>query len=88
MQVQSSTQHSGLRIWQCHSCGLGHNDSSDLIPVPGTPYGSREIKKGKKEKFSSGKERLPICTVTRAGVMETSCSLFGVCELFCLSFPL
>ena len=24
--------HSGLRIQHCHSCGLGHNYGSDLIP--------------------------------------------------------
>ena len=28
--------HSGLRIWHCLSCGIGHSCSSDLIPGPGT----------------------------------------------------
>ena len=32
-QVQSPTQHSGLRIWCCRSCGLGRNCSSDVIPA-------------------------------------------------------
>ena len=36
-QVQSLAQHSGLRIWCCHSCSLGHNCSSYLIPGQGTP---------------------------------------------------
>ena len=31
-QVQSPAGHSGLRIWGCHSCSIGHNCSSDLIP--------------------------------------------------------
>ena len=38
MQVQSLAQHSGLRIWCCHSCSLGHSCGSNLIPGLGTPY--------------------------------------------------
>ena len=45
MQVQSLIWHSGLRIQQCHSCGLGHNCGSDLIPDSGPPYASRQPKK-------------------------------------------
>ena len=38
MQVRSPAQHSGLRIWRCHSCGIVCNCGLDLIPVLGTPY--------------------------------------------------
>ena len=38
MQVRSLAWHSGLRIWRCHSCGLGCDCSSDLIPGLGTPH--------------------------------------------------
>ena len=48
-QVQSQAQHSGLCIWHCRSCGLGHNCSSDLIPGPETPYSEGQPKKKKKE---------------------------------------
>ena len=37
MQVQSLAWHSGLRIWHCHSCGVGCNCGSDLIPSLGQP---------------------------------------------------
>ena len=44
MLVRSLTQHSGLRIWCCHSCG------SDMIPGPGTPCAAGWPKKKKKMK--------------------------------------
>ena len=34
MQVQSLAPHSGLRIWHCHSCGIGHSCGSNVIPWP------------------------------------------------------
>ena len=37
-QVRSLARHSGLRIWCCHSCGLGLNGGFDLIAGPGTVY--------------------------------------------------
>ena len=46
-QVQSPAQHSGLRIWCCHSCGVGCNCSLDLIPDLETPYAKRWPKKKK-----------------------------------------
>ena len=46
-QVQSLVWHSGLRIWHCCTCGLGHNFGSDLIPGLGTPYASGQPKKRK-----------------------------------------
>ena len=36
--------HSGLRIWQCHRCGLGLNCGSELIPGLGVPYAARQPK--------------------------------------------
>ena len=56
MKVQSLAQHSGLRIWHCHSCGLGRNCCSDLIPVPGTPCASGWPKM-KKQKHNEIKNR-------------------------------
>ena len=46
-QVRSPARHSGLRIQCCHSCGLGCNCGSDLIPGSGTAYavGSQRDKK-------------------------------------------
>ena len=41
------TWHSGLRIWLCHSCSVGCNLSSDLIPDPETPYATEWPKKKK-----------------------------------------
>ena len=45
---QSSTQHGELRIWSCHSCGIGYTCGSDSIPGPGLPYamGAAINKKG------------------------------------------
>ena len=39
-QVHSLARLSGIRILHCHSCGLGHDYSSDLIP------GQEKKKKG------------------------------------------
>ena len=47
-QVQSPAQHSELRIWPCHSCGLGRNCSWDLTPGPGTPYAMGQQEKEEK----------------------------------------
>ena len=38
MQVESPAQHSGLRIRCCHSCSLGRNYGSDMLPGSGTSY--------------------------------------------------
>ena len=38
--VWSPVQHSVLRIQYCHSCSLGCNCRSGLIPCLGTPYAS------------------------------------------------
>lgn len=48
-QVQSLTHHSGLRIWRCHTCGLGRNCSSALIPGLGTPRAEGQPKKKRKK---------------------------------------
>ena len=37
-QVRFPARHSGLTIWCCHSCGLGHSCSSEVIPGLGAPY--------------------------------------------------
>ena len=50
MQVQSSAQHSELRIWHCRSCGLGHKYSSDLILGLGTTYAEGQPKKKKRKR--------------------------------------
>ena len=50
LQVQSPAQYSGLGIWHCHSCSLGHNSGLDLIPGPGTPYATGQPKMKKKKK--------------------------------------
>ena len=47
-QVQSLTQHSGLRIWCCRSHGLGYSYGLDLIPGRRTPYATEQPKKKKK----------------------------------------
>ena len=49
-QVQSLVWHSGLRIQDCHSCCLGIDCGSDLIPGLETPYASRAAKKEKEKK--------------------------------------
>ena len=41
---------SGLRIRCCHSCSLGCNCGSDLIPGLGTPYAKGQPKKRKRKK--------------------------------------
>ena len=50
MQVPYSAQRSGLRTWHCHSCSLGCNRGSDLIPGLGTPYAAGWPKKRKERK--------------------------------------
>lgn len=61
---------SGLRILCCHSCGLGHNGVSDLIPGLGIPCaaGWRKEKKG-----SPG--NLPSTLPPRGGRLKTNCAL-------------
>ena len=51
-QVLSPVEHRGLKIQCCHSCGLGLNCGSDLIPGPGVSYavGRSKMKKTKKKK--------------------------------------
>ena len=49
-QVPPPAWHSGLRIWHCHSCGLGHNCGSALISGWGTPYAWVQPKKEGKKK--------------------------------------
>ena len=49
-QVQCLAWYSGLRIQHCHSCSVGGNSGSDLIPGPGTPYATRWPKKKKEKK--------------------------------------
>ena len=49
-QVPSQAWHSELRIQHCHSCSVGCNCSSDLIPVSSTLYVTGWPKKKKKKK--------------------------------------
>ena len=49
-QVRSPALSSGLRIWSCHSCGLGCNYGSDLIPGLGAPYATGQPKRKRKKK--------------------------------------
>ena len=48
----------GLRIWHCHSFGVGRNSSLDTFPGLGTPYtsGWSKKKRGKKKKEKKKKE--------------------------------
>ena len=55
--VRSPTQHSGLGIWGCCSCGLGCNCGSDLIPGPEAPHATGKPKKKKKKKRKKEKKR-------------------------------
>ena len=47
-----ASQHSGLRVQHCHSCHVGCNCSSDLIPGPGIPYAAERQKKRERERDS------------------------------------
>ena len=58
MQVRSLAQHSGLRIWHCHSYGLGCNYSSYVIPGLGTPGQPRKKKEEEKKKKKGEKTGL------------------------------
>ena len=40
---------SGLRIWCCHSCGVGDSRGSDSIPGPELQYATGVAKKGIEE---------------------------------------
>ena len=55
---------SGLRIWGCHSFGLGHNCSSDLIPGLGTPYTPGRLKKKKQKTNPCPPPKLALNPVT------------------------
>ena len=48
--IQSLVQCSGLRIWHCCSCGIGHSSGSDLTPGLRTPYALGAAKKEKRKK--------------------------------------
>ena len=50
MQVGSPAWHSGLGIQCCHSCGLGHNCSSDMNTGLRTPYAVGQPKKKERKK--------------------------------------
>ena len=49
-RFQPLVWHGGLRISCCHTCGVGLNCSSDLIPDLGTPYATGQPKEGEKKK--------------------------------------
>ena len=51
-EVQSPACHSGLRIWCCHGCGIGHSCGLDSVPGLETSVccGCSHKKKRKKEK--------------------------------------
>ena len=61
VQPPSPAQFSGLRIWHCHSCGVGCNCSSDSIPGLGLSMcrggEERKIKEGRKEKEERKRKR-------------------------------
>ena len=61
-QVQSPSQHSGLRIWHFGSYGTGHSSSSDLNPGLGTStcHGSGQKKK-KRERENNDVKGTSIC---------------------------
>ena len=48
---------SGLRIWHCHSCGVGHSCGSDSIPGLGTSIRHRCGKEGRKKERKGGRKR-------------------------------
>ena len=50
MQVRCPAWHRGLRSRCCHSCGLGHNCASNLLPGLGKPYALGQRKKQKEPK--------------------------------------
>ena len=50
MQVQFLAWNGWVRIHCCHSCSLGPNCGSDLIPGLGTPYAAGRPKMKKKKK--------------------------------------
>ena len=54
-QVRSLAQHSMLRLWHGHSCGLGDDYGLDLIPSPGTPHVMGQPKKKKRMTTLQGK---------------------------------
>ena len=47
--VLSPTQHSGLKDWLCHSCGIGCSCSSDSVPGLGTSIFRVQPKKKEKK---------------------------------------
>ena len=85
MQVRSPAWHSGLRIWSCHSCRVGGNCDSDLIPGLGTPCA---VGKPKKEKTSVG-TLIIICSAGNLLFLLLFCCIgrkrFGF-ELYVISY--
>ena len=60
IEVPFPTWNSGLRKLQCHSCGVGHNYGSDLIPGLGTPYAPvwpKKKKRRERKTYKSIKKR-------------------------------
>ena len=49
------TQQSGLRVWHCHSCGVGPNCGWDLTPCPGTSICQRGSQKREKTRQNKWK---------------------------------
>ena len=72
MQVPFLAWHSGLRIWCCHSCGISHNCSSDLIPGPGTSYAAGWPKKKGGEQ-STEWEKIVANNATNEGLISKIC---------------
>ena len=56
-------QYSGLSVWCCHNCSIGHNCGSDIIPGLGPPFawGWGEGTKKDKKKKSVSQRRAPFC---------------------------
>ena len=62
-----------LRIWHSHSCSLGHNCSSDLIPGLGTPYAAGQPKNKEPPPTPPQAAQKPLCKSPSRPCLRISC---------------
>ena len=91
MWVWSPAWCSGLRIWHCHSCGLGQNSGLNLIPGLGTPsaMGCPPPKEKKRKKNTIDLISLQIISLSRLYLPDSvleDCMFLEICP-FLLGCP-
>ena len=71
-KIRSPNQCSGLRIWHCHSWGVGRSCGSDSVPSPGNFHMLRVQAKKKKRKMKLWRTRDDFPTITSRELSQST----------------